>query len=322
MLGGAPQYLATSPFFPVPGTPVHVAQPLQDTNSGNANHSFLLPSQADGGSGNTLIEGNGTYGAMPPRRDLPFANPGDTSKSRCTSASGLPALPKPTPVRRASLAPKGNPITVETPIPVPTIVAKRVAQRKAPVKKMTGEGCNNESVVEKATANGVSVTQEHSSPLAAKSAAATRPVSATGLQLKTAATKKRATPLASSRPSSVNKRPKMVDQGTQTQTISGRDHTISNQTIPCSETPTNISTQVAVAGPPDTYLDTLDSFITKHSGRPAPIELWAMPGYAETDIETRQALINDFICQNLDDPDFLQLCQDTEFAWRRMGLGV
>ena len=66
----------------------------------------------------------------------------------------------------------------------------------------------------------------------------------------------------------------------------------------------------------------LDTFITKHKSRSAPKELWETAGYADADEEQRLIILNDFICENLENRDFLQLCQDTEKAWRRVGLGM
>jgi hypothetical protein len=69
-------------------------------------------------------------------------------------------------------------------------------------------------------------------------------------------------------------------------------------------------------------LNDIDAFITKHNPQPKAKELWESPGYAEADEEHRQTMLNDFICENLDNADFLQLCRDAEFAWRRIGLGM
>jgi hypothetical protein len=272
-----------------------------------------------------LTEQDIIHDILPPRRDLPFAKPGETSKPRSASTSGLPALPQPTPVRRANSTVMKAKVARETPIPVPNLVAKRVAQRKGPAKivaqKEPESKTTLESVVDDMTPLNLASLEEHPSPLAAKSAAAIRPASATGLQSKASATKKRAS-LPGSRPTSVNKRPKVVDQGTQTQTISGRDHTIINQTAVLTEAVNTVPIETPTPGPPENYLNTLDAFVTKYKARPSPIELWEVPGYAGADIEARHHLLNNFICQNLENPDFLQLCQDTELAWRRIGLGA
>jgi hypothetical protein len=39
-------------------------------------------------------------------------------------------------------------------------------------------------------------------------------------------------------------------------------------------------------------------------------------------VEQRHLLLNNFICENLENKDFLQLCEDTANAWRRIGLGI
>jgi len=120
----------------------------------------------------------------------------------------------------------------------------------------------------------------------------------------------------------------MVDQATQTQTLSGRDHTTAQRAAPPNDVPMPIdrpapvADTAAAASPPESYLDAVDKFVSKHKVRPAPKELWQAPGYAEADEEQRQLFLNNFICDNLENADFLQLVQDTEKAWRRIGLGM
>jgi len=69
-------------------------------------------------------------------------------------------------------------------------------------------------------------------------------------------------------------------------------------------------------------LNELNAFITKHNPPPKPKELWQTPRYIEADEANRQNMLNDFICDNLENLDFLQLCQDVELVWRRIGLGM
>jgi hypothetical protein len=122
----------------------------------------------------------------------------------------------------------------------------------------------------------------------------------------------------------------MVDQATQTQTLSGRDHTVARRATPPNDASSNVpkdrpapvADSPAAASPPESYLDAVDKFVSTHKARPAPKELWQAPGYAEADEEQRQVLLNNFICDNLENADFLQLVQDTEKAWRRIGLGM
>ncbi|KAG9238913.1 hypothetical protein BJ875DRAFT_449850 [Amylocarpus encephaloides] len=117
------------------------------------------------------------------------------------------------------------------------------------------------------------------------------------------ATKKRLT----ARPASATKRPKVVDSATQTETRSGRHHS-SNPSL-------------EMESPPKQYLTAIDSLVSKHR-RPRQQEIWEAPGYADGTQEERDAILNDYICENLENANFLQICEDTEHAWRRIGLGM
>jgi hypothetical protein len=254
---------------------------------------------------------------------LPFPRPPDANRSR-SSLSDLPPPPESKPIERRDLPTKARAVSDDTNSPLVTKAApkKRVAQRKGPAAKANVH--QPESAGAADTLMGGSLTTEavaqgqEVSPLAAKSAAlAPRSSSeASGLVSKaTAATKKRTAPVARA---SSPKRPKTVDQATQTQTLSGRDHSASQRKVP-EIVPEFITDPPS---PPETYLDALDAFVTKHRDRPAPKELWETPGYADADQEHRDKILNDFICENLENPDFIQLCQDTEISWRRIGLGM
>jgi hypothetical protein len=256
------------------------------------------------------------------------------TKVRAASISNLPPLPKPTPVSRTQSATKSPEASAENmPTPTHKPAKKRVAQRKStnvvahdksvPADALRPTSPVNQPIVFEQPAE----PEEEPSPLAAKSAP--RPASAmAGLQSKAIPTKKRpATPIL---PPSAVKRRKMVDQATQTQTLSGRDHTIARRPTPSNDAPSSVPTDApahvadtpSVASPPESYLDAVDKFVSAHKTRPAPKELWQAPGYAEADEERRQLLLNNFICNNLENADFLQLVQDTEKAWRRIGLGM
>ena len=270
---------------------------------------------------------------IPPKRELPFPKPREI-RPRSVSISEFSPLPKPTPMCRpksASLTTKDQAIdqTKDTdPTPVTKATKKRVAQRKSTIVKppeiVESLPPGQPNRVDAATSHAS--PQDEPSPLAAKSiAAASRPTSAaSALQSKAAAPKKRAPP---ARSSSAAKRPRMIDQCTQTEMISDRDlanalHTIRKESasapIVAQLTPTSVPAPAIL--PPESYLDAIDAFVTEHKARPAPKELWEQPGWAEADEEERQMLLNDFICENLENKDFLQLCEDTAVAWRRIGL--
>ncbi|KAI9871490.1 MAG: hypothetical protein M1830_002859 [Pleopsidium flavum] len=70
------------------------------------------------------------------------------------------------------------------------------------------------------------------------------------------------------------------------------------------------------------YLDRIDTFVSKHMSRPPPDANGSLAGYAAQSDEDRMAAIDDMICQNIMDDDFLKLCEDVENSWRRIGLGV
>lgn len=318
--------VTTSPLFQTQKHPTRLAQPPHHS-PGDTATQYLPGTQEASGNSQSGIEKHTTYALVPPRREIPFSKPREISKLRCASASGLPALPKPTPLKRAiSTIIRPKTVTSTTPIPPPKIITKRIAQRKPPAKEAEPVKPDIDrapvEVGEESPAKLNTVADEPS-PLAAKSAAAVRPGSATGLQSKTAATKKRAAVSCPSRPSSVAKRPKMVDHGTQTQTLSGRDHSTAMQSLTSTEI--SQTTPADFTGPsdiPKTYLSALDAYVTKYKSRPTPKEQWEVAGYAEADAEARQVLLNDFICHNLENVDFLQLCEDTELAWRRIALGT
>jgi len=271
---------------------------------------------------------------IPPKRELPFPRRHIPEKPRSASASDLPPLPKPTPAAKRAestiKAIKPSTQVVETPAPKPA-PKKRVAQRKAPVAKLlegvpcvTEELPDNEPPVLKAKdtskAIGCNSQEEELSPLAAKSTAlSSHPVSATGLPTKATASKKRAAP---ARPASAAKRAKMVDQGTQTQTLSGRDHTIAIPSITTGRAPEPIIVEAPPAPPPETYLDMVDRFVMENKTRQSPKELWQTPTYIEATEEQRYNLLGDFICANLENEDFIKLCEDAGLAWRRIGLGM
>lgn len=289
--------------------------------------------------------------SIPPKRELPFPKPREVT-SRSASISALPPLPRPTPLSRPKSANLAKNDQNYVPIvktsenvatkdqgstPVVKPAKKRVAQRKSTAVKQPeiaespppDQGQGNKA---NATTSSQASPQDEPSPLAAKSfAAASRPTSAaSGLQSKTAAPKKRAAP---ARPSSATKRAKMVDQSTQTEklSLSYPDHPTALQPLGKEEATAPIATHqpatpasapAAPAATPESYLDAIDTFVTEHKNRRPPQELWERPGWAETDVEQRQLLLNDFICENLENNDFLKLCEEMAASWRRIGLGM
>ena len=270
---------------------------------------------------------------LPPRRELPFSKPRLSSNPKASSTPDIPSISsKPHSEMRTESLPQirqvpGNVDVTSTPVKKPA-PKKRVAQRKSNTKPAAEEGSNEEASVTEIRVTeireetipklpSIREVSEELSPLAAKSAAASfRPASAPGLISKAILPpKKRSAP--PSRPPSAAKRPKMVDVATQTPASKS-----SSETVAPNDRPGLVADAPSPASPPESYLNELDAFITKHNPQPRPKELWQTPRYIEADEAHRQNMLNDFICDNLENPDFLQLCQDAQFAWRRIGLGM
>ncbi|KAJ5040919.1 uncharacterized protein L3040_005478 [Drepanopeziza brunnea f. sp. 'multigermtubi'] len=237
-------------------------------------------------------------------------------------------VPKPAPMSALACSPKKATHSKETPVPIPVPATKRVAQRKAPTAKPPAKpaaiaNTDDHSPIRPTTQETVFTPpvphEDEPSPLAAKSAAAAaaaasaRPASAaSGLISKANAPARKRTP-GPVRPASNNKRPKMVNASTQTQEAPTIQERVKEKGPDMA--PSDLA-------PPNTFLNEIDAFLTKHKARPPPKELWKIPAYQEASEEDRHMMINDFICENLENPDFLQLCEDMETAWRRIGLGM
>jgi len=259
---------------------------------------------------------------IPPKRVLPFAKP-KTTQSR--SISQLPPLPKPTSVIRSDSISKPE-TTSQDKVSTPTakaVAKKRVAQRKsaavrqAEVEPEPSNAATQKDIAEIPVLQQPEVQAEEPSPLAAKSAAVcSRPASAPiGLVSKAVApAKKRPAP---ARPSSRNKRPKMTDRGTQT--IPDIDHTPSHVLAPINKVHDLVENSPSPVSPPETCLQDLVSRISKIQAPRAPKEIWETPGYADVDDEHRQMMLDDFICENLENENFLKLACDMGTSWRTMG---
>jgi hypothetical protein len=268
---------------------------------------------------------------IPPKRELPFPKPRKSSNSKSSATTDISPLLS----NRVSETPtdsllKGQKVqahTSLTPVKKPA-PQKRVAQRKATKSKSTSQQVPEEEapandIIEDSIPKLASIQEEPDqlSPMTSKGAASSlRPASAPGLISKAILPPKKR-PAPPPRPASTAKRLKMVDAATQTQALSGCDRAASQRAAPAN-TPELIADKQSPASLPESYLNELEKFITKHNTRPISKELWQTHEYAEADEAHRHIMLNDFICENLDNPNFLQLCQDAEFAWRRIGLGM
>lgn len=291
--------------------------PYQDehfNNSTTSNNSLPAQSSHDPGlprphSVPVAYHGQFDDFRIPPKRELPFLKERENSKNRRASANKLPELPKP---RNATT------LSVPTKSPAagaPMKVAKRVAERNTRKKSPIQE--KPQAVLPNASnhTGTLPVVPEEEPQLASKSVSAPDVSSGASGLPSTAVSKKRpVSKMDQSLPQA--KRPKMVDRSTQTQTLSGRDHT-----APLRALSDNTGNTTPVP-PTASVLDQIDDFVRANRSRSAPVDIQETSQYANASEEERQAMLNDWICQNIENEDFLKLCKDTEHAWRRIGLGM
>ncbi|RDW75263.1 hypothetical protein BP6252_06405 [Coleophoma cylindrospora] len=249
---------------------------------------------------------------IPPRRVLPFPKPREISMIKPKSISDVFSPPQ----------------TI-----LPSKIKAKVRDSKYVAAHKPSAVCTNDVAIQaipedfgppEKLSQSHRIIHDSVSPLAGKSAKASNPqLSAPGLQTKAIRSKKRSPETATILSSANVKRSKHVDKCTQTQTLSGRDHTsgVPAENL-CSHTDAN-SLNIPLSGSPlPELLDGIDNFITRYKTRPVPKDVSIMPRYSELDEDLRHEILNDFICENLENEDFLALCEDTEQAWRKLGLDL
>lgn len=187
-----------------------------------------------------------------------------------------------------------------------------------------------------------SVWQEEPSPLASKSAAIVRPSTAPGLKSKAMASRKR--PNEEAPKWALAKRVKMIDSSTQTQTLSGRDHTAAISrtstivpepvlpapvTVPApnpaapvpvpAPTPPPPEIVSEAKGPIEGFLDELGRFVPKDSGKIKPVELYEVSLWDKATEGERQSMTESWICEQIDDPAFIEMCKHVDEVWKKIG---
>lgn len=248
---------------------------------------------------------------LPPRRELPFGNPtttttGPTSKSTIitTGDEATNAMPK------AAAADKAGARGAKQPAKTKGRTAKPLQAKKGknnPRKEVVDSNVETpaelSSTQTPGTMSGV-VTESHSTVPAMPSATRAEVGSSSRkrplTELEAGPNNGRQPGLSTSRgPASDNRFPTQPDR------------------IQAAQPPVNPETVSAE------YLDRIDAFVAQHASRPPPPEAAndSLAAYAAQSDEDRLASIDDLICQHLMDDDFLQLCEDVENSWRRIGLG-
>jgi len=268
---------------------------------------------------------------IPPKRELPFKRPQSVSETLPSSVADLPPLPQPTvkpkdglgekPDQRKEVTALASLSTTTTPKPAPK---KRVAQRKPKAMVSVDQMTSNTHAKDEINADMNTTAPNEVSPLAVRSAVVLpRPFSAPmGLASKAAAPPRKRAPAP--RVSSVSKRAKMIDQSTQTSPSIENDGKPADMVSKIIEAIPGLEHNASSSAlPPDDYMDIVDQFVVKHkerAGPSKPLEIWRTPGYDDMDEEQRMDMINDYLCKNLENPQFIKLCEDVEHSWRRIGL--
>lgn len=251
---------------------------------------------------------------IPPKRQLPFATGKAPSKSRSASVADTDRPIQAQGQRKRSIEEffNANPTSK---IPTPT---KKPTKRRIASRKSTHLPCKidppTKGTISKSDGLGPPPLTEEPSLIAAKTVVAPSTLRLPSkLQPKGAGTQER--PVSNSVNNTIT--PKMVDRSTQTQTLSGRDHTAALKPAPIApviELPSNLPTAFE---PPPILQKDLDLFVSRFSSR-SRIDL--PPNYTDVPDNARHKMLNDFIIANLENEDFLKLAEDMDASWRRMGL--
>lgn len=231
-----------------------------------------------------------------------------------------------------------------TPPPPPKPAAKPVRKR-APTRKKTEAAAaalprEIPDSQERDTRTASTLPGEPVSPLAARAAAIPRPSTAPPGKAVTQS-RKRAAATNIAPPA---KNAKMVDSSTQTQTGSGRKHTALprsatvTQTTPAAEVeqpratappPPPVATpappaQQAARGPTAEEVggigEVMENFIARMARPRRPLEIYELPGWDEADEDERQAMVENWMVEQLQNPKFIELCRTMENVWQRTGL--
>jgi hypothetical protein len=252
---------------------------------------------------------------LPPKRELPFVT---FNEKRCIPPRSAPSsepIAGSASRKRSFDEATGHEVTtsIGTTFPAKTATKRRVASRKPSVQKETN---TTPSIIANSTPKEIvnntltTVTSGDADSLTTRSFATVFESSSSKpskIVVKQTATQEQ-------REEHHNAPAAMVSSATQTQTLSGRDHTAAIR-VPQPVSTADASTNTTA---PSSFQDDLELFLKKH-GDTSQIEL--PPSYNEASDDVRNRMINEFICQNLENDNFLRLVRDMEVSWRRLGFG-
>ncbi|OBT69312.1 hypothetical protein VE03_01198 [Pseudogymnoascus sp. 23342-1-I1] len=282
---------------------------------------------------------------IPPKRELPFQKSKDPKKVLETTQKLNKVSENDTMLHSKSTGAPGNLINKTV---LPNKHGEQQVKRAAVRRTNTPPTSKLSSVVEVPDSDeetqpvnahrNSALWEEEPSPLASKSAAITRPSTPPGLKSKAIASRKRsneATPKWA-----LAKRVKMISSSTQTQTLSGRDHTAAmsrastitaepvlpapvtalvtapvtdpTPTVPVPGPAPDPSPPKVISeakGPTEGFMDELGHFVAKYGGRRKPVEIWEVSGWDKATKEERHSMTETWLCDQLEDPSFMELCK-------------
>lgn len=244
---------------------------------------------------------------IPPKRELPFLKPNEHRKKSPSPLEDLAPLPRPTPITQTDLSKPNSVKRNRKPgsnSPSTRSSRQRTKVVKSPAKSQPiSNSMVGDKTVEK---NSVSLPKNHV-------------LIPTNIESKAAssATKR----VASAHSGLKNKRKKMVDQSTQTEIEIGHDKEIrkSHNKMRTSKFPDIPSAPVKSI---EMGVMSIEDSSMMPKGHKYPENILAVPRYTEAVDEVRNSLVQNFIIDNLESKEFLQLCKDIEFSWQKIILGI
>ncbi|TEY86466.1 hypothetical protein BOTCAL_0008g00410 [Botryotinia calthae] len=252
---------------------------------------------------------------IPPKRQLPFATVKDSLRSKSVSLADTNRLVQTPKQRKRPLEDfiGENPSNGST-IPTTKPTKRRVASRKgtAHLPEVNGPSSKVCPSKESSASDTLDVPiQTEKLPLLEVMSIVT-PIISDSLPSKLQTERN----LARQQPLPVLKTPmtlRMVDRSTQTQILSGRDHTAAlKPALNASVVDLQSTLPTALALKED-----FDLIVSRYSSG-SRVNL--TPNYNDVPDDERHKMLNDFVIKNLENNDFLKLVEDMEASWRRIGL--
>ncbi|TGO19724.1 hypothetical protein BPAE_0336g00040 [Botrytis paeoniae] len=252
---------------------------------------------------------------IPPKRQLPFATVNDPLRSKSVSVADTSRLVRAPQQRKRPLeefigenTSNGN--TTPAKKPAKRLVASRKGTTHLPEVNGLSSKAFSSKVSSASDTLDIPMQTEESPLLEARSIATPIASDTTPSKLQAEGIKDRQQSVPTLKtPMTLT----MVDRSTQTQTLSGRDHTAALK--PASNIPV---IDLQSTRPISSVLrNDLDLVVSRHSSG-SRVNL--PPNYNDLPDDKRHKILNDFIIKNLENDDFLKLAEDMDISWRRIGL--